>query len=343
MVDDLRTQPDRDRVAALIAAADRLATPRDFEIIDRRPIRRGGVIAAIVVAVVLLGLVSITTLGGGGDATADDRIGTTAAPCRRRCPMSHRRRRRGEPASGSADPAGAPGVTSSITPATTGATATTAGATTQRDHDHDDHSDGRRPVDGQCGWQRRPARPARRPAAHERRRDCPCGTPSTRVGRSTSGGGYRIAPRQPRSARRLLRSSVPGTSSTSTSSTRAHQCRGALRSTSPTDCSSIRTATNWGRPGSGLVDLGIALLQQNPGVTWIIEGTPTTSAPTSTTSSCRSGGSTSIVAYITDHGIDPRRLTTIAKGESEPIADNATRAGRAQNRRLEVVIVGLLD
>ena len=80
MVDDLRTQPDRDRVAALIAAADRLATPRDFEIIDRRPVRRGGVIAAIVVAVVLLGLVSITTLGGGGDATADDRIGTTAAP-----------------------------------------------------------------------------------------------------------------------------------------------------------------------------------------------------------------------------------------------------------------------
>ena len=84
MVDDLRTQPDRDRVAELIAAADRLATPRDFEIIDRRPIRRGGVIAAIVVAGVLLGLVSITTLGGGGDATADDRIGTTAAPPRGR-------------------------------------------------------------------------------------------------------------------------------------------------------------------------------------------------------------------------------------------------------------------
>ena len=117
MVDDLRTQPDRDRVAELIAAADRLATPRDFEIIDRRPIRRGGVIAAIVVAGVLLGLVSITTLGGGGDATADDRIGTTAAPVARhlRHPMSHRSADRANGRRDRRDPAGRCRVTSSVT------------------------------------------------------------------------------------------------------------------------------------------------------------------------------------------------------------------------------------
>ena len=108
MVDDLRTQPDRDRVAELIAAADRLATPRDFEIIDRRPIRRGGVIARpIVVACVLLGLISITTLGGGSDATADDRINTTtAAPAAAPAvvaPISGS----GERTSGSANPAAA--------------------------------------------------------------------------------------------------------------------------------------------------------------------------------------------------------------------------------------------
>ena len=146
MVDDLRTQPDRDRVAELIAAADRLATPRDFEIIDRRPIRRGGVIAAIVVAGVLLGLVSITTLGGGGDATADDRIGTTAAPAAAAAvapsavaPIGGS----GERTSGSTDPAGAPGVTSSVTAMTTGrgADGREQHRDDQPDHQRDDQTD----------------------------------------------------------------------------------------------------------------------------------------------------------------------------------------------------------
>jgi outer membrane protein OmpA-like peptidoglycan-associated protein len=95
--------------------------------------------------------------------------------------------------------------------------------------------------------------------------------------------------------------------------------------------------------GRGLVDLGIALLQQNPGVTWIIEGHTDNLGSDEYNVELSQRRLDSIVTYITDHGIDPRRLTTIAKGESEPIADNATRDGRAQNRRLEVVIVGLLD
>ena len=95
--------------------------------------------------------------------------------------------------------------------------------------------------------------------------------------------------------------------------------------------------------GRGLVDLGIALLQQNPGVTWIIEGHTDNLGSDEYNLELSQRRLDSIVTYITDHGIDPRRLTTVAKGESEPIADNATRAGRAQNRRLEVVIEGLLD
>ena len=95
--------------------------------------------------------------------------------------------------------------------------------------------------------------------------------------------------------------------------------------------------------GQGFVDLGIALLQQNPGVTWIIEAHTDNLGSDEYNLALSQRRLESIVVYITDHGIDPRRLTTIAKGESEPIADNATRAGRAQNRRLEVEIVGLLD
>jgi outer membrane protein OmpA-like peptidoglycan-associated protein len=38
-------------------------------------------------------------------------------------------------------------------------------------------------------------------------------------------------------------------------------------------------------------------------------------------------------------GVDPARLESVGYGESRPIAPNATRAGRALNRRTEFNIV----
>lgn len=43
--------------------------------------------------------------------------------------------------------------------------------------------------------------------------------------------------------------------------------------------------------------------------------------------------------FIDQQGVDGNRLTTQGKGETEPIALNSTAAGRAQNRRVEIVIV----
>jgi OOP family OmpA-OmpF porin len=45
----------------------------------------------------------------------------------------------------------------------------------------------------------------------------------------------------------------------------------------------------------------------------------------------------SVKAYLVAHGIEERRLTTSGFGESQPVADNATELGRAQNRRVELV------
>ena len=36
---------------------------------------------------------------------------------------------------------------------------------------------------------------------------------------------------------------------------------------------------------------------------------------------------------------DPRRLSAEGRADKEPIADNATREGRATNRRIEVVLI----
>ena len=45
-----------------------------------------------------------------------------------------------------------------------------------------------------------------------------------------------------------------------------------------------------------------------------------------------------VVNYLVAGGIDPERLTALGLGEAEPIADNGTLEGRAQNRRIEFVV-----
>lgn len=47
----------------------------------------------------------------------------------------------------------------------------------------------------------------------------------------------------------------------------------------------------------------------------------------------------SVKEYLTSVGVNAARLNTQGKGESEPIVDNGTPDGRAQNRRVEIVIL----
>lgn len=44
----------------------------------------------------------------------------------------------------------------------------------------------------------------------------------------------------------------------------------------------------------------------------------------------------SVAKWLIDNGIDPNRLSTQGLGDSRPIADNSTEAGRAKNRRTEI-------
>jgi len=47
-----------------------------------------------------------------------------------------------------------------------------------------------------------------------------------------------------------------------------------------------------------------------------------------------------VKAYLVEKGIPTDRIYVEGKGASQPIASNATREGRAQNRRVEIEIVG---
>jgi len=47
-----------------------------------------------------------------------------------------------------------------------------------------------------------------------------------------------------------------------------------------------------------------------------------------------------VKAYLESKGIEKSRIYTEGKGEAQPIATNKTAAGRAQNRRVEIEVVG---
>jgi hypothetical protein len=50
-----------------------------------------------------------------------------------------------------------------------------------------------------------------------------------------------------------------------------------------------------------------------------------------------------VETYLRDQGINPARLTVRGYGEIRPIDDNTTSEGRARNRRIEVLVTGVLE
>jgi outer membrane protein OmpA-like peptidoglycan-associated protein len=47
----------------------------------------------------------------------------------------------------------------------------------------------------------------------------------------------------------------------------------------------------------------------------------------------------SVATYLGGRGVMPERLITVGMGESRPVADNGTAAGRQANRRVEITMV----
>ncbi len=50
-----------------------------------------------------------------------------------------------------------------------------------------------------------------------------------------------------------------------------------------------------------------------------------------------------VQALQNNYGVDPKRLTAGGRGEYNPIADNATAAGKSRNRRTQIIITPKLD
>jgi OmpA-OmpF porin, OOP family len=45
--------------------------------------------------------------------------------------------------------------------------------------------------------------------------------------------------------------------------------------------------------------------------------------------------------FLVKNGVDPSKITILGMGERNPIADNATKEGRAKNRRVDIMVKGM--
>ena len=79
------------------------------------------------------------------------------------------------------------------------------------------------------------------------------------------------------------------------------------------------------------------LLQQNPGLRLAVEGHTDNAGTPAHNQQLSAGRARAVVAALLAQGIAPDRLSDDGFGATRPLADNATEAGRAQNRRVELV------
>lgn len=80
------------------------------------------------------------------------------------------------------------------------------------------------------------------------------------------------------------------------------------------------------------------VLRDNRGVTVAIIGHTDSTGPEAYNQGLSERRAQSVYDYMVSNGIDSTRLRAYGRGESEPVASNETRAGRAENRRVEFVV-----
>jgi outer membrane protein OmpA-like peptidoglycan-associated protein len=81
-------------------------------------------------------------------------------------------------------------------------------------------------------------------------------------------------------------------------------------------------------------------LQANPQVKVRIDGHTDAQGSDAYNQALSERRAAAVRAALASMGIDPARIETVGHGEANPLADNRTAAGRQQNRRVEVTLVG---
>jgi OOP family OmpA-OmpF porin len=85
-----------------------------------------------------------------------------------------------------------------------------------------------------------------------------------------------------------------------------------------------------------VLDVAVDELRANPGISVEVSGHTDATGTDEYNQGLSERRANSVVAYLVSKGVDAGRLSAVGHGESMPVADNGSRDGRAQNRRVEL-------
>jgi outer membrane protein OmpA-like peptidoglycan-associated protein len=85
-----------------------------------------------------------------------------------------------------------------------------------------------------------------------------------------------------------------------------------------------------------LLDVAVQVLRENSDIRVEVAGHTDSTGSDAYNQGLSERRARSVVNYLVRKGIDGARLSSVGFGESQPVADNATQDGRAQNRRVEL-------
>lgn len=94
------------------------------------------------------------------------------------------------------------------------------------------------------------------------------------------------------------------------------------------------------RPDSRpVLDEAIATLKENPDIRIAVQGYTDSKGTDEYNLKLSDRRANAVYRYLVAGGIAPDRMTVEGFGEAKPVADNSTESGRAENRRVELVIL----
>jgi OOP family OmpA-OmpF porin len=87
------------------------------------------------------------------------------------------------------------------------------------------------------------------------------------------------------------------------------------------------------------LDRAAKIMQDNPDAVIELQGSTDSVGSDAYNKALGERRAKAVFDYLKSKGINPNRLKMVSFGESKPVASNATDAGRAQNRRVDLVVV----